>query len=233
MRIALISDIHGNLEALETALDSIQSQGVERIYCLGDIVGYGANPAECLELVKSVANGVVLGNHDEAAFRVGTEDHFNMIAATAILWTRSQLSLGQVSYLKSLPYTISDHDMLLVHASPSKPKAWHYVFGRMDAVSLKDTFSERLCFIGHSHTPKIFSLSSEAAEYNTRDQFIINVGSIGQPRDGDPRLSYGLLDTFAGTYENVRLEYDALKAAGKIRQAHLPSYLADRLLHGK
>jgi len=233
LRIAIISDIHGNLEALETALDHIHRQRVDRIYCLGDIVGYGANPSECLELVKHEANGIVLGNHDEAAFKLGAEDEFSHFAANAIHWTRSQLSMGQLAFLKSLPYQISFQDILFVHSAPSEPRTWKYIFGAMDAFTHRSSFMERLCFVGHSHLPGIYSLTSPDAAYNTTDRFIINVGSVGQPRDGDPRLSFGMLDTFSGMYENVRLEYPVLTAATKIREAKLPSYLAERLLHGK
>jgi diadenosine tetraphosphatase ApaH/serine/threonine PP2A family protein phosphatase len=233
LRIALISDIHGNLEALETAFDDIQRKGVDEIWCLGDIVGYGANPSECLELVSGTCSAMILGNHDEAAFQIGVENGFNDFASHAILWTRSNLSSEQLGLLKSLPYKISRSDILLVHASPSRPQAWKYVFGSMDAMSQKTVFSERLCFIGHSHIPGIYPLTGSSAIYNSTDRFIINVGSIGQPRDGDPRLSYGLLDTFSGSYENIRLEYDTSAAANKIRDAGLPAYLADRLLHGR
>jgi diadenosine tetraphosphatase ApaH/serine/threonine PP2A family protein phosphatase len=233
LRIAIISDIHGNVEALETALSHIKSNAVDSIYCLGDIVGYGANPAECIDIVQDITSGVVLGNHDEAVFKSGAEDHFSQFAAQAVQWTRSKLSDTHIAFLKSLPLRISIHDMLMVHSAPGSPEAWKYIFNSMDAASQKDNFTERLCFIGHSHIPGCYSLTRNETQYSSQGRFIINVGSIGQPRDADPRLSYGLVDTFVGSYENVRLEYDVQRASDKIKKSGLPGYLADRILQGR
>lgn len=233
MRIAIISDIHGNLEALETALEDIKKRGYDSIYCLGDIVGYGANPKECIALVREHCDGVVMGNHDEAAYLEGAELSFNSKAAIAAIWTRKQLSQEEHDYLKSLPMRLTVNDLLFVHSAPKNPQYWEYIFSAMQALAYADAFTERVCFVGHSHLPGVYSLDLKEGGYTPEGRFIINVGSIGQPRDGNPDLSYGYLDTVAGTYDNIRLPYNIDKAANKIREAGLPAILAVRLSEGR
>jgi diadenosine tetraphosphatase ApaH/serine/threonine PP2A family protein phosphatase len=233
LRIAIISDIHGNLEALTRAFEYIDSAGTDRVVCLGDIVGYGANPTECLSLVRERTGSIVLGNHDEAAFDSQQNESFTPNARTAIEWTSRRLDESEKRFLRSLPYQISFDGMLFVHASPRHPERWDYLLGVMEARGCDAAFGERICFIGHTHLPFVCPMKPSIRGYNPESRFIINCGSIGQPRDRDPRSSFGLLDTVAGTYENIRLEYDIKTAADKIRAAGLPAALADRLFKGK
>ena len=233
MRVAIISDIHANLEALTAVLADIDAEGVDRIVCLGDVVGYGANPAECLALVRARAPHCVLGNHDSAVFEPELRLLFSTNARAAAEWTARQLDAEAVAWLRALPFRLLLDGVLFVHAAPSEPERWDYVFGLMEARMHAASFTERLCFIGHTHHAAVYSLRPAVKHYNGFDRFIINPGSVGQPRDGNPRASYGLLDTVAGSYENRRIEYDIARAAGKIIAAKLPKRLADRLYEGR
>jgi diadenosine tetraphosphatase ApaH/serine/threonine PP2A family protein phosphatase len=234
MRVAIISDIHSNLEALETALEIIDRKKIDEIICLGDLVGYGANPNECVELTHKRASHVLLGNHDQAAFDLSQTEHFNRHARTAAYWTNQTLTQENLEYLKSLPYHCVVDDLTFVHASPKNPEQWEYVFSAYEAKLNFDYFRTRACFIGHTHIPGIFpeDVKSQKSRISRDNRYIINVGSVGQPRDGNWRLSFGIFDTSAWSYELVRSEYDAQAAADKIVASDLPRFLADRLLVG-
>lgn len=232
MRIAIISDIHANLEALSAVLEDILPQQVDRIVCLGDIVGYGADPAACATLVREHAAFSVLGNHDAASFSPQQRAYFNPLALEAVRWTADQLDEEHTSWLRQLPYRVSFENLLFVHSAPRAPEEWDYVFGGMEARMQGRYFFERVCFIGHSHIPGVYPLDSDMGEYSPSHRFIINVGSVGQPRDGDWRSSYGLLDTVAGTYDNHRVAYDVDAAMRKILDRGLPPRLAQRLKAG-
>jgi len=240
LKIALISDIHGNLEALEVVTKAINQIGVDRIICLGDVVGYGANPVECLELVKSIADVIILGNHDAAVIERESLELFNDYAIEAILWTRSKLSSDHLSDLASLPmYTIEDR-LHFVHGTPCNPQRWNYIFTTEDASHQFNHVLGDICFVGHSHVPGDYRDSKSEKRSNTPEitsnpaklKRIINVGSIGQPRDRDPRLGFVIFDDQTDQVEFVRLTYDIDTAASKIRQAGLPEFLADRLFWG-
>jgi diadenosine tetraphosphatase ApaH/serine/threonine PP2A family protein phosphatase len=234
MRVAIISDIHSNLEALTVAFHDIGRRSVDRIVCLGDIVGYGASPRECLALVREATGDIVMGNHDQAAFDASVESSFNSYAREAIRWTRAQLSADEQAFLRSLPLSLSFDNLLFVHSTPRIPEEWGYIFSSLEARSFDDDFAERVCFVGHSHRPFVYAMDPALrGPYRPTERYIINPGSIGQPRDGDTRLSYGLLDTVAGSYENFRLEYDVRAAAERITAQKLPSRLAQRLFHGE
>jgi len=235
MRIAIISDIHSNLEALTKALEIIDTKNIDEIVCLGDIVGYGANPNECVEIIKKRAKYVVMGNHDFAVAVDPTElVYFNSYARESDLWTRSVLTEENLEFLRSLPFTISIKNLLFVHSSPAQPREWEYIFTEAQAKVQFKYFTEKICFIGHSHLPGIFP---ETGLYNGKidknNRYIINVGSIGQPRDGDWRLSFGIFDTDTWTYENIRSEYEVDKASLKILQNGLPDFLARRIIIGR
>ena len=232
MRIAIISDIHANLEALSAVLEDILRRQADRIVCLGDIVGYGADPADCVTLVREHASFSVLGNHDAASFSPQQRAYFNPLALEAVRWTAGQLDEKHTSWLRQLPYRVSFENLLFVHSAPRAPEEWDYVFGGMEARMQGRYFFERICFIGHSHIPGIHPLDSDVGEYSPAHRFIINVGSVGQPRDGDWRSSYGLLDTVAGTYDNHRIAYDVDAAMRKILDRGLPPRLAQRLKAG-
>jgi diadenosine tetraphosphatase ApaH/serine/threonine PP2A family protein phosphatase len=233
VRLAIISDIHANLEALESVLADIARMQADNLVCLGDIVGYGADPASCLAIVREHADLCVLGNHDAAVFSVAERAFFNPTARKAVHWTAAQLSDDDIAYLRGLPFRASVEDLLFVHSAPRAPEQWEYVFSGMEARMYGRYFHERICFVGHSHVPGLYPIDAGVRTYAHDQRFLINVGSVGQPRDGDWRGSYGLLDTVAGTYENRRVEYDVESAARKIRERGLPPRLAERLRLGE
>ena len=219
-------DIHSNLEALEVMLKRLSAEKVERIYCLGDIVGYGADPNECVERVRELSAVTVLGNHDAACTGHTSPDYFNSYARAAIEWTGRVLTSENLDFLKSLPLVHEDDSIFLVHSTPKEPAAWNYITSSSEAQpNLELLAPGTTCFIGHSHVP---------AQFNDEPgrKKIINVGSIGQPRDRDPRACCGLFDTATGTFEWLREVYPVQEAARKIRHAGLPEFLAVRLFIG-
>lgn len=232
-RFAIISDIHGNLEALTRALEVIDEERVDDIVCLGDTVGYGANPVECLKLVRSRCSIILLGNHDAASIDLAVANHFTLNAQLSAIWTFGTLGEENKAFLRSLKPTHTLGEVLLSHGSPYEPDEWHYVISEFDIRDAFGGFTERICFVGHSHIPIIFSEQREEEEEIARQgRFIVNVGSIGQPRDGNPNLSFGIFDREQWSYRNLRVEYDFKTAAKKIRDAGLPRALADRLTVG-
>ncbi len=232
MRIAVISDIHSNLQALTQALTLIDKRGVDKIFCLGDIVGYGGNPNECLDLIRKRVDVAVLGNHDLAALDPAHAEYFSKPGRIAVEWTHSVLSKENAQFLSSLPYTAKSDVFTVVHASPLEPDQWQYVLSLQVAKLQFPAFSTRVCFIGHTHVPAVCGEDLKTFVLKKDKRFLINVGSVGQPRDGNPMLSFGLFDTEAWKYENVRGNYDIDKAAQAIRSQGLPSTLANRLYQG-
>ena len=230
MKIGLISDIHGNLEALTAALQSLEKRNVDRLYCLGDMVGYGANPRECLELVREKAEIMLLGNHDAAAAGIESLEHFNPYAREAAIWTQRILSAEQRHFLAGLPYEEIRGEMHLVHSAPAHPEEWDYIFSALDAYCQFASAQARDCFVGHSHVPGEYW---EGAGEGRLDRRIINIGSVGQPRDRDSRLCYVLYDEGSREVQFVREEYDIEAASRKILEAGLPPFLAQRLLVGQ
>ena len=236
MTTAIISDIHGNLESLNRVLEYLKENEISEIYCLGDVVGYGPNPNECVELIKENCKAVLMGNHDYAAIGLANIEYFNEYAKISTYWTQDILSDENLEYLKSLPFTYSTEKYHLVHASPKNPSNWDYVLSVNDAKQQIREFDTNICFIGHSHVPVIFSDSDYYRKKNflfAQDQkYLVNVGSTGQPRDGDPRTCFVLYDDEQNSVEYVRLDYDIQKSYNKIINAGLPVFLAERLLKG-
>jgi predicted phosphodiesterase len=232
MRIAVLSDIHSNLQALNKALSFIEGAEVNEIYCLGDIVGYGGNPNECVELIRRRAVKVVMGNHDVAAVNPKKADYFTKPGKIAAQWTNEVLSKENLDYLAGLPLIDNTPRCTLVHAGPSSPESWEYVLSIPIAEKQFSHFTTDICFIGHSHIPAICGEDLATFSFKTGQRFLINVGSLGQPRDGNPRLSFGLLDTEQWSYHNIRLEYDVDGAAGQIQEVGLPAILGKRLFQG-
>jgi predicted phosphodiesterase len=247
---ALISDIHANLEALRVVLDDIRAQGIRETYCLGDIVGYGPNPCECLDDVIASAKMTILGNHDQAT--LFDPDGFNPIALRAVYWTRDQLEHGpgtpsqknkRWDFLGELHRTHSEGDYLFVHGSPREPTN-EYVFPediynqrKMDALFGR---IGKYCFQGHTHLPGVFTadyrfITPEDCGYQYRladAKVMVNVGSVGQPRDGDPRACYVILEEGLVTFR--RLEYPVEETRRKIYAlADLDNALGDRLMSGR
>ncbi|NOX88862.1 MAG: metallophosphoesterase family protein [Calditrichaeota bacterium] len=235
MAIAIISDIHGNLEALSTALDYIKKQGINEIYCLGDIVGYGPNPNECVEIVRQQCKVVLMGNHDYAAIGLARIEYFNEYAKRATYWTMDRLSQENYEFLKALPFMYQTDRMIMVHASPTNPEHWYYILSMSDAQMEMQSFKQNICFVGHSHVPVIFNQKAAIRDnisIEPNQKYIVNVGSIGQPRDGDPRLCFVIFEPDTGQINYVRLEYDIENTYQKIIKNGLPTFLAERLLKG-
>ncbi|MDP8214794.1 MAG: metallophosphoesterase family protein [Candidatus Euphemobacter frigidus] len=241
MRYAILSDIHGNLEALRAVLDEARRRAVESYICLGDIVGYGANPNECLEMLLELSPATVLGNHDAAV--CGREDleNFTPLAAQAIIWTRERIKLEGRAYLASLPLVRTIGNITIVHSNLSHPSDWRYIFSPGEALSSFDRLDRQACFFGHSHRPVVFRESEGWVDYVEEPifhlvdgcRYLINVGSVGQPRDRDPRAAFAVFDQETGTVEIVRVEYPVGTAREKILDAGLPARLANRLLKGE
>ncbi len=224
MRYAILSDIHANLHALEAVLSDIEKNNPERIICLGDVVGYGAYPNECLELIHQHVDKVIAGNHDHAAVGLTDIGAFNQFAFHAALWTRKVLTREHNQYLRGLPLDHQEFNIYFVHASPLLPEQWFYIFSDFDAEHAMAHAPTATVFIGHTHVPN---------DHRTRRGRLINVGSVGQPRDGDPRAAYTLFDSETGERRLIRLTYN-LQAAGKaILNAGLSRFLAERLALGR
>jgi len=236
MRIAVISDIHGNLEALNAVIEYLQNREITNIYCLGDIVGYGPNPNECVQTVAKHAKTTVIGNHDHAVLGLTSTEYFNDFAKISTFWTSNALNQENREFLSGLNFTHTIDDILLVHATPSDPPMWHYILSEMDARHEFDHFEQKICFIGHSHFPIVFSQEGFSRrmkqKLNGQDKYIINVGSVGQPRDGNPKACFCVYDQEMQEIEYVRLAYDVYSTRTKIIQAGLPVFLAERLTKG-
>jgi diadenosine tetraphosphatase ApaH/serine/threonine PP2A family protein phosphatase len=232
LRLAILSDIHSNLEALTTAFGIIDDEDIDQVVCLGDIVGYGANPNECVDLIRRRCPTVIQGNHDAAVINAQLTETFSHNARTAVQWTRMKLSDENVKFLQSLPYTAIIEELLFVHASPCEPERWRYIVDSWEARQAFACFDERGCFIGHSHVPGIFSPDGREETVRRGMPFLVNVGSVGQPRDRNPKLSFGIFDSEAWSYRNIRAEYDIETASRKILQEGLPTSLAQRLALG-
>ena len=205
---------------------------MDTIVCLGDIVGYGANPNECVELVRQRCDIVIKGNHEDAVLDINTAEKFTDNARSAIVWTLNEITEENLAYLRSLSLVHRSSDALFVHASPCEPAEWNYIFEEDTAAHTFNCFSESLCFIGHTHMPAIFSINGYASVITRDERYLVNVGSIGQPRDRNTQLSFGLLDTDTWKYENIRSRYDVETAVKKILNTDLPARLGQRLLMG-
>ncbi|MBI4427962.1 MAG: metallophosphoesterase family protein [Ignavibacteriales bacterium] len=232
MRLAILSDIHSNLPALSKALSLVDELHVDEVYCLGDVVGYGGSPNECVDLICQRASKCVLGNHDLASLDTSEARFFTKEGRTAAQWTHDELTKANAEYLSRLPYIIEDDSLTIVHSSPAAPRDWEYVTSLDEASIQFKHFKTTLCFIGHSHIPFLCSEDLKIFSFQKGPRFLINVGSVGQPRDGNPQLSFGFLDTEAWEYENIRADYDINAAAQSIIDNRLPRLLADRLFRG-
>jgi diadenosine tetraphosphatase ApaH/serine/threonine PP2A family protein phosphatase len=240
--IAVISDIHANLEALEAVLADAARENAKRVICLGDVVGYGADPNACVERVHEKAAVTVVGNHDAAILNEHGADNFNHVARAAILWTREQLTPENTEFLRRLPVEHVEGGARFVHSSPDSPLDWNYVLTESDARAAFDPFEEAICFIGHSHVPaRVLLEPGGAIEVVHEPDFqvpeggraLVNVGSVGQPRDGNPQASYALFDEATRRVFAKRVDYDRVAAAAKIIDAGLPEVLARRLALGR
>lgn len=246
LRLAVFADIHANRQAFQACLDSARARGAERFVCLGDIVGYGADPEwavdTVMDLVKDGAVAIV-GNHDAA---IGTpSETMNAEAQAAIEWTRGRLSAPQRRFLAELPFKHPDGDRLYVHSEASQPTRWHYVRSTADAARSIEATTAHATFCGHIHKPALYSMSSAAkmttfiptsempVQLLSGRRWLAVLGSVGQPRDGNSAAAYAMFDTSRGEITFCRVPYDVIAAADRIRANGLPHWLADRLLIGR
>jgi predicted phosphodiesterase len=251
LRLAILSDIHSNLPALEAVLDEIEAAGVDETWCLGDVVGYGAQPNECAELVRERCSICLVGNHDLAALDELDISTFSPAAAAAVRWTREAMSERTTSFLRGLQPADENHEVALYHASPRDP-VWEYVLWPDQAAECIRVQASRVSFIGHSHVALFFALPEEDGGSSGRQadargaqagagtslevgrgRWLINPGSVGQPRDGDHRAAWLELDTDAWKATFQRVDYDIDRAADAIVSNDLPEHLARRLYVGQ
>lgn len=234
MKLAIISDIHSNYEALRVAFAAIDAARVDEVYCLGDIVGYGSDAVECVELVRARCVGVVQGNHDVAVAyeEPETSSWFPRAAKKAVRHNRQQLSAEHLDYLATLPLVLEAHGCTFVHAAPERPEMWLRLESFMVARNQFNHFTTPVCFIGHSHVPAVMGERIGTTRVERGNRYLINVGSVGQPRDNDPRACVGFFDTETFEYRLVRVKYDVQRTAGKILASGLPRQLAKRLVAG-
>ena len=240
MKIAIFGDIHANLEGLEAVLQDAADRDCTHFVCIGDIVGYNANPRECLEVVRQLECPVVKGNHDEEASLNTDLVGLNPLAERAMQWTRDNLTTEDKTYLSELRMVRQVRDFTIVHATLDSPSSWGYVTNKFDAMASFGYQYTPVCFFGHTHSPKFYVKTTtvnvergSSIEIENGKKYFINVGSAGQPRDGDWRVAYAIYDLGVNRVTIRRLEYDLPKTQKKIIDAGLPTMLAERLELGK
>jgi predicted phosphodiesterase len=243
MRYAILSDIHANLAAFQAVVDHLKEQRVDEVWDLGDVVGYGPHPNECIELLRSFPNVSIAGNHDWGSIGKISVSEFNRDAAFACQWTEGVLKKGYDDYLRNLAEANVKGDFTMAHGSPRRP-IWEYILNANEAAENLPYFKTPFCLVGHSHIPLVFHHieGGESLFRHLEDgeeltlgegRYIINPGSVGQPRDGDARGSYAVFDSDKKTVTLYRIPYDISQTQQRMRQSGLPHYLIDRLSYGK
>jgi predicted phosphodiesterase len=244
MKYAIISDIHGNLEAFQAALNEIEKAGIKYIFSAGDIVGYGPDPEECIKIIRSRGISSVMGNHDYAVNEVSEEELFNAYARLAIRWTREKLSEEDKTFLKSLPFSLVKDEFTIFHGTLDPEEPFNYILMSDDAELSFKNMKTWVGFFGHSHSAGCFIKDSNGIisyrsgiidctiELDPENKYLINVGSVGQPRDGNPNGAFAIFDTDEKTVSIKRFAYDIDKTAKKIIDSGLPRFLAERLYEG-
>ncbi|MGE5237764.1 MAG: metallophosphoesterase family protein [Chloroflexota bacterium] len=240
MKYAVFSDVHGNLEALMAVVKDVRKRRISQMFFVGDAVGYGPDPDECARVLKDECGVLIAGNHDWAVLGLTDLEDFNPYAREAIEWTIRKITEETRGALEKfiLSKGLRDKNAFFVHATPRDPEKWHYLFSLWDAEDSFDHFEEKICFIGHSHQPFIIEKlpSGEMVTHRSRvplgetERYIVNVGSVGQPRDGDPRASYAVFD--GETITVHRVSYPVEKTQSKMRSHGLSPLLIDRLARG-
>ena len=241
MRFAIFSDVHANLEALEAVLEDARERKCTHFVCLGDVVGYNANPHECVERVREMDCPIVKGNHDEQASLIESSRDFNELAEQAIAWTRDNLTADDKEWLRALRLQRQVRDFTIVHATLDTPEQWGYVFNNLDAAASFAYQHTTVCFFGHTHVPMAFirddngirRVRIEQLRIEMSKKYFINIGSVGQPRDSECRAAYCIYDIENNIVEQRRVKYDLASAQKKIINAGLPRLLAERLAIGR
>jgi predicted phosphodiesterase len=242
MKIGLIADIHANVEALTAVLEALAAEKVDRLICLGDLVGYGPDPNACVQKISEMSDIVLAGNHDHAVIGLLSTERFNPDAKTAIEWTQTKLDAKAADYLKSLPLVSTNGNLMAVHATPEAPEEWLYLMSEVDIKTNLEVMPLPVCVIGHSHVPGIFVKDNTGdlyvhhepeVQFTEGSKYLINIGSVGQPRDGNPDAAFGVMDSEAGTYELKRIPYDVETVQRKMAEHNLPGSLIDRLAFGR
>ena len=240
-KIAILGDIHSNIDALNVVLEDCRREGVDEYLCTGDIVGYNACPHECLSIIREIGCPVVKGNHDYYDSEERNLDDFNPHAAAVVRWTREQLDGEELEFLRRMEFSVTLRGLTLVHATMDQPMNFGYVFNNLEAQTNFIHQKTPVCFHGHTHCPMIYEKNMNTVyRIDPQDftlapgrKYFINVGSVGQPRDGDPRATYVIFDPMTKLVRYRRLEYDIAAAQARIREAGLPERLAERLQYGQ
>jgi diadenosine tetraphosphatase ApaH/serine/threonine PP2A family protein phosphatase len=242
MKYGFFSDVHANLEALKACIIDFRAEKLDKVFFLGDAVGYGPYPDECVKLINDVASVKLMGNHDYAALGLMETDFFNQYAAESMGWTKSSISRKTIELMSNFVLQHEFNDTLLVHASPKEPEFWHYILDMDDAKEAFDYFKPRICMLGHTHRPYIVYqdktgdtiLSKQAEETVDKDhRYLVNIGSVGQPRDGDPRSCYLIYDVSKDIIRHKRVSYNIKATQKDMAKIGLPEYLIDRLAVGR
>lgn len=242
MRYGIFADIHSNLEALDAVIEAYQKEAIDKYLCIGDSVGYAANPKECVKKIRQLSWAVVAGNHDWASVYLFSVDYFNPVAAEAIFWTRQNLDDDSRYFLENLKPVYRNEDLTLVHGTLDNPQEFNYMTDGYIAWETFKILETDICFIGHTHVPGVFMTDKDGHMQYRKDDFIeikkgfkyiINAGSVGQPRDGDPKAAYSIYDTDKKEVRIKRMDYNIEVTRKKIIAAGLPGFLADRLLAGR
>ncbi|MBR4170159.1 MAG: metallophosphoesterase family protein [Kiritimatiellae bacterium] len=240
-KFAILGDIHANLDALKTVVEDARKEGVTDFVSVGDIVGYNACPSECIKIVRDLDCVTVRGNHDHYCSSGENLDDFQPLAASVVEWTRRKLTEDDRAWLHGLPYKKMVNGFTLVHGTLDTPEAWGYVFDQFQASGNFNYQITSLCFHGHTHVPMIYQKQHDDVmridpckiQVVFGKKYFINVGSVGQPRDGDPRCAYVTYNVKTKEIEFHRLEYDVETAMDRVRKANLPERLATRLAQGR
>jgi predicted phosphodiesterase len=242
MRCAFFSDVHSNLEALNAVAEDFRKEKLEKVFFLGDAVGYGPDPNDCVSIIDSLTDVKLMGNHDYAALGLMETNFFNEYAQKAIQWTKSVLTEESLKTLSEFTMDFGFDQSYLVHSTPKEPKEWNYIFDLDDAEENFSFFNKQICVIGHSHFPAIikkfdgrrcFLHEENWTDIEKEFKYIINIGSVGQPRDGSNKACYMIYDTEEKTATLKRLSYDFKKTQTKMKKRGLPQFLIDRLAAGR
>ena len=242
MRYGIFADVHSNLEALDAVIEAYGKEAIDKYLCAGDVVGYAANPKECIEKIKALTIITVAGNHDWASVNLFSLDYFNPVASEAIFWTKQNLDDNSRYFLESLKLVYKNEDLTLVHGTLENPQDFNYMTDGYAAWVTFRLLETDICFVGHSHVAGIFIKDKDDRIHYRQDnsvdikqefKYIINVGSVGQPRDGNPKAAYCIYDTDKKEVQIKRVGYDIQATRRKIIHAGLPQFLGDRLIVGK